>query len=64
MNNFQREYLNEYFNSLTDAQRTELIIKFFEELQIQEWVDCPTKQDLEEDSGLVPYWAHSGDPLI
>ena len=63
MDNFQREYLNEYFNSLTDAQRTELLIEFFEELQIQEIVDCPTKQNLEEDSSLVPYWAHTGDPL-
>ena len=65
MNNFQREYLKEYFNSLTDTQRTELLIKFFEELEIQEFVGgCPTEQNLEEEFDLVPYWLHTGCPLI
>ena len=64
LSKFEKEYLQEYFNSLTDAQRTELLIEFFEELQIQEFVSCPRKEDLEEEPDLTPWWAHTGDPLI
>lgn len=64
MTDFQLKYLSEYFNSLTDSQRTKLLIQFFEELQMQEFVDCPTQKNLEEEPDLTPYWAHTGEPLI
>jgi len=58
----QTEYLYEYFNSLTDIQKIELLIQFFEELQIQEVVSCPNPDWSDDDR--TPYWAHTGEPLI
>jgi hypothetical protein len=58
----QKEYLYEYFNSLTDIQKIELLIQLFEELQIQEFVSCPHPDWDAVDR--TPYWAHTGVPLI
>lgn len=64
MSEFEENYLKSYFNKLTEEQKTELLIEFFEELQIQEFVSCPTERCLEEDPTDEPCWAHTGDPLI
>ena len=60
----QKEYLYEYFNSLTDKQKIELLTEFFEELQIQEFVSCPSEYGSEDEQTRPPYWAHTGEPLI
>ena len=64
MTTFEEQYLTEYFNSLTDEQRTYLLIQFFEELQTQEFVSCPIEEDFEEYPDACPIWSHTGEPLI
>lgn len=64
MNDFEKNFLREYFNELTDSQKIDLLIEFFEELQIQEVVDCPCEEHIKEDPESAPYWAHTGEPLI
>jgi hypothetical protein len=64
MNKLEINYLRGYFSKLTEQQRISLLVKFFEELKIQEFVNCPSKECLEDDPTRGPYWAHTGDPLI
>ena len=64
MNEFEVNYLSDYFNNLSEDQKTQLFLDMFEELEMQEIVSGPCKSDVEEDPSFVPYWAHTGDPLV
>ena len=62
-------YLTEYFRNLTEEQKVQLLLDFFEELEIQEFVSGPTEKELAkgplaDPEYLRPYWAHTGEPLV
>ena len=56
----QTEMLTDYFNTLTDTQRTKALVLFFEYLQEQEMTNC--YYDEETDTFRV-YFSQSGDFL-
>jgi hypothetical protein len=63
---FQRKYLTEYFDSMSEPSKTKLLVEFFQELQIQELVGgCPIdNEEVIQNPDLTLYWAHTGEPLI
>ena len=50
-----------YFGRLDEVQKVGLLVAFFNELQIQEFVGC--FHDEDEDEVLRMYWTHTGENL-
>lgn len=59
------QHLIEYFENLTPKQQRRLFVVMFNELQIQEFVDCYIGEDEDEDDygKFRAYWAHTGEDL-
>lgn len=56
----QAKYLIEFFENLTPKQQKRLFVIMFNELQLQEFVDCYFDED---DNEFRVYWAHTGENL-
>lgn len=67
-NKEQAQHLVEFFENLTPKQQRRLFVIMFNELQIQEFVDCYLEGEDEDeendpDGEFRVFWAHTGESL-
>lgn len=61
----QAQRLTEYFENLTPKQQRRLFVVMFNELQMQEFVDCYIGEEEDQDDygEFRAYWTNNGEDL-